>query len=315
MPQEARVRVLQYATYGGPEVLHVAERSMPEPRPGDVVIRVHASSVGVGDCKTRAGLLRNFHRVTFPKIPGRYGAGTITAVGAQAGAHRIGDAVVFATLHTDDGSAAEHVRVAADKIALSPRNLDHIETAAMIQPGTCATACLIVVGCVTAGEKVLIHGAAGGIGSACVELARHLGASIAATCRDGDRDFVRALGADRVIAFDREDFANMVRDQDVVVDLLGGEVHRRSYGALKRGGRLVYLNAAPFENLGARFGVDVRHAKIDDRGTLLDTVCRLAEQGVFRPRIGRVLPLAGGAEAHRLVESGAVKRDRVVIEP
>jgi NADPH:quinone reductase-like Zn-dependent oxidoreductase len=310
------VKVLQYASYGGPEVLHIAEQPRPEPGPGDVLIRVHAAPVVVGDCKTRAGLLRDHFQVTFPKIPGRYGSGTIAALGAEDMAHRhqIGNAVVFATLHTDSGSAAEYVCVAADKIALKPENFSHVETAAMIQGGVTAHSCLIEAGRVAANEKVLFHGAAGPVGSACVELARHLDLRITATCRAIDCDYVRSLGADHVIAFDRTDFSESVRDQDVVIDPLGGDVHRRSYEVLRRDGRLIYLNAEPIENRGSLFGVDVRNAAIGSGGPLLDAVCRLAEQGVFTPRVGKVLPLEDGAEAHGLIESGAIKRGRIVLE-
>ena len=140
------------------------------------------------------------------------------------------------------------------------------------------------------------------------------GCHITATCRDCDRDYVRSLGADDVVAFDREDFAALLRDQDVVIDVLGGDVHRRSYGVLRRGGRLVYLHAAPFENRGADYGVQVLNAVIDNRGSVLDKVCRLAEQGVFVPMLGRSLPLAEGAIAHRLVETNSIKRGRVVLQ-
>ena len=310
------MKVLQFATYGGPQVLHVAERPRPEPGPTDVPVRVHAATVGAGDCKTRAGLLKDHFQVTFPKIPERYGSGTITALGTEdmARRHQIGDAVVFATLHTDSGSAAEYVCVAAGKIALKPANLGHVETAAVIQGGVAAYSCIVEAGHCARNEKILIHGAAGSVGSACVELARHLHLRITATCRAIDSDHVRSLGADHVIAFDRTDFSESVRDQDVVIDLLGGDVHRRSYQALRRGGRLIYLNAAPIENRGSLFGVHVRNAVVGNGGPLLGAVCRFAEQGVFAPRVGKVLPLEDGAEAHGMIESGAIKRGRIVLQ-
>ena len=308
------MKALVYDAFGGPEVLHVAERPIPEPGPVDVVVRVHAATVGVGDCKARAGLLQNFYALTLPKSPGRYGVGEVAHIGAAVDRIKVGDNVVFATLHTESGSAAEYVRVAAEKTALAPRTLGAVETASLIQGATCAYVCLIEAGVLAKGQNVLIHGAAGSVGSACVELARHCGAVVTVTCRAHDEDYVRALGADNVIAFDREDFAATVRDQGLVVDLLGGEVHDRSYAVLRRGGRLVYLNAAPFRNRGAEHGVDVVNAVIDNRATVLDAVCRLAEQGVFAPKVGKVLPLADGADAHRLVERDRVKRGRVVLK-
>lgn len=312
------MKVLQYAAYGGPQVLHIAERPRPEPGAAEVLVRVHAATVGVGDCKTRAGLLQDHFQVAFPKIPGRYGSGTIAALGAGAvegktRCHQVGDAVVFATLHTDSGSAAEYVCVAADRIALKPPNLGHVETAAMIQGAVAAYSCIVETGRVAQNDKVLIHGAAGSVGSACVELAGHLNSSITATCREIDCDYVCALGAEHVIAFDRTDFAEIVRDQDVVIDLLGGDVHRRSYRALRRGGRLVYLNAAAIEKRGTPSGVRVLNAVVGNRGSLLGAVCQLAAQGVFAPRLGKILPLEDGAEAHGLIESGSIKRGRIVL--
>jgi NADPH:quinone reductase-like Zn-dependent oxidoreductase len=308
------MKALVYARYGGPEVLQIAECPIPRPGPLDVVIRVRAATVGIGDCKTRAGLLQNFHALKLPTVPGRYGVGEIASVRAEVGAVAPGDGVVFATLHTDSGSNAEYVRVLAEKTARKPRMLSDVETASLLQGATCAYICLVETAAAAMGQNLLIHGAAGSVGSACVELARHLGCHINATCRDGDRDYVRSLGADDVVAFDREDFAALVRDQDAVVDLLGGNVHRRSYGVLRRGGRLVYLHAAPFEDRGADYGVQVLNAVIDNRGSVLDKVCRLAEQGVFAPKLGRSLPLAEGATAHRLVETNSLKRGRVVLQ-
>ncbi len=306
------MKALLYESYGGPEVLHLAECPMPQPGPSDVVVRVLAAPVGIGDCKTRAGLLQHFHAPRLPKIPGRYGVGEIAAVGSAVAGIQAGDAVVFATPHNGSGSNAEYVQVPAQSTAAAPRSLSDAETASLIQGAVCAYISLTEAGALAAGQKLLIHAAAGSVGSACVELARHIGAVVTASCREVDRDYVRAFGADHVVAFDREDFAG-VRDQDVVVDLVGGDVHRRSYGALRRGGRLVYLNAAPIEDKGVEFGVEVINAVIDDRGSVLDAVCRLAERGVFSPKVGKLLTLAEGAAAHRLVESGAVKRGRVVL--
>src|SRR5262249_13141219 len=264
------MKALMYRTYGEPEVLQLAECPMPQPGPQEVTVRVAAATVGIGDCKARAGLLNHLLALQLPKIPGRYGVGEIAALGARVARRAVGDAVVFATLHSESGSCAEYVRVAAESTAPAPRTLSDVETASLIQGAVCATICLVEAGALAARQKVLVHGAAGSVGSACVELARHLGAIVTACCREADRDYVRSLGAEGVVAFDREDFAALVREQDVVVDLIGGEVHRRSYGVLRRGGRLVYLHAAPIEDRGAELGVAVINAVIDNRGGVLD---------------------------------------------
>src|SRR5262245_17104243 len=123
------MRALLYETFGEPEVLHTAECPMPEMGPLDVTVRVRAATVGVGDCKARAGLLRPFLELKLPKIPGRYGVGAIAAVGPAVERVRVGDAVVFATLHGEGGSSAEYVRVPAESTAAAPPTLSDVETA------------------------------------------------------------------------------------------------------------------------------------------------------------------------------------------
>ena len=164
--------------------------------------------------------------------------------------------VVFAAAHDENGSCAEMIVRPRGKIARAPANVTFPEAAAVIHEGVCAVSALGSAS-VGSGTRVLVHGAAGAVGGACVQLARHLGAVVTATCRECDRDYVHALGAHFVIPFDREDFSRTVADQDVVIDTQGGEVHERSYRVLKHGGRLVYLNAAPIEDRGAEYGVIV----------------------------------------------------------
>jgi len=307
------MRVVAFERHGGPDVLTVQERPQPEPGPGEVLIAVRAVVVGPGDCKLRAGMLRRHFEVPLPKIPGRYGAGTIAAVGPGGDPARIGQSVVFSTLHTESGACAEFVVRAQEKAVPAPAGMSAAETAAMIQGGVCAYTGLLEVGSVRRGARILVHGGAGAVGSAAVRLGSHLGTEVTATCRVDDREFVQALGARRVVAYDREDFASVVSDQDLVFDTLGGDTHRRSYPVLKRGGTLVYLNADPIEDRGAEFGVRVLNARIDDRPEILSAVCRLAAAGVFVGEVGRALPLEAAAEAHRLVESGQIRRRRVVL--
>ena len=247
------MKALLYEAYGGPDVLRLRELQDPSPGPGDVLIRVRAASLGPGDCKLRAGLLQRHFSFSFPKIPGRYGAGEVVALGADVDDIRIGDRVVFAAAHDENGSCAEMIVRPRGKIAPAPLNVTWSEAAAVIHEGVCAVSALGSAN-VGSGTRVLVHGAAGAVGGACVQLARHLGAVVTATCRECNRDYVHALGAHFVIPFDREDFSRTMADQDVVIDTQGGEVHERSYRVLKRGGRLVYLNAAPIEDRGAGHG-------------------------------------------------------------
>jgi NADPH:quinone reductase-like Zn-dependent oxidoreductase len=306
------MKALLYDAHGGPEVLRIAELKDPSPGPGEMLIRVRAASVGPGDCKLRAGLLEQHFSVSFPKIPGRYGAGQVAALGGDVHDMYIGARVVFATAHGENGSCAEQIVRPRGKVALAPANATFAQAAAAIHEGVCALSGL-AAGNVASGTRVLVHGAAGAVGGACVQLARHLGAVVTATCREHDRDYVYELGSQFVVAFDREDFSHAVVDQDVVIDTQGGDVHERSHRVLKHGGRLIYFNATPIEQHGAEHGVAVQNVRVDDSHAALDRVCRLVEAGVLKPRVAMELPLAEGALAHHLLEDGAVKRGRMIL--
>jgi NADPH:quinone reductase-like Zn-dependent oxidoreductase len=305
------VRSALYRSYGGPEVIRIEERPVPIAAADQALVRVEAVSVGPGDCKTRAGSLRGFFEVAFPKTPGRYGAGSIVCAPPGSGLEP-GAPVVFTSGHTDCGASSELIACGTDRIAKRPPMLAAVEAAAVVHGAVCAYVALVETAELRPGDRILVHGGAGAVGSAAIELARHLGADVTATCRSNDCAFVLQLGAHVAVAFDREDFAYL-RGFDVVLDTMGGDVHTRSYGVLREGGRIVYLNAETFENRGATFAIEVLNVRIDDRREAIEAVLQLAGKGVFAPRIGRILPLDRIQEAHGLVEAGAVKRGRVVV--
>lgn len=308
------MKALVYDRYGPPDVLSIRDVPTPQPGPGEVLVRVSALPVGPGDCKLRAGLLREHFEVEFPKIPGRYAAGRVVGAGRDVDAALVGRQVVLASLHGSQGTAAELVVCPAERLADTAAKLSPLEAAALIQGGVTAWACLVDAARIEPGERVLVHGAAGAVGSACVEIAVHRGAVVSATCRSIDADFVRRLGASDVHAFDLPGEVDRVRGMDVVIDTIGGEVHASSYGMLRRGGRLVTLKALPIVDRGAEHGIQVIPARIDDRAETLEAVMRLAELGVLAPRIASVLPLEQAAEAHARVETGAARRGRLVLQ-
>lgn len=308
------MRAIVYDHFGGPEVMRLAEVSDPRPAAGEVLIAVRAASVIPGDCKLRAGHLQHHFPITFPKIPGRDGAGVIVGIGEGVTGFAPGDAVCFVTQHVEQGSHAERIARPAAEVVAMPGNLDFAQAAALMHAGVCAWIALVDTAGLRSGMTVLVHGGAGAIGGMAVQIARPLGATVAATCRAADAEHVRALGADTVVAYDREDFVASVSDIDVVLDLVGGAVHERSCRVLRRGGMLVHLLAEPFEDRSDEYGVSLRQAVIDDDKAILERVVALAAAGAIVPRVGRVLPLAQAAEAHRLIETGANRRGRIVLE-
>ncbi len=304
---------IQYARYGGPEVLELCD--LPDPVPADdgVLIEIHASGVTPGDCKLRQGALQQHFRIKLPKVPGREGTGLVIATGKRAGYAQLGDRVCFVAQHTEQGSAAELIARHGPEIAPLPANTSFVEGASLAHTGMCAWIGIVETAAVKPGMNVLIHGGGGAIGSLSIQIAKHLGARGAATTRSANIDYVAGLGADEVIAYDKSDFGTGTKRFDVIYDLVGGEVHSKSYGVLKRGGTLVYLIAAPIEDLSTEHGVVLKRAIIHDRIETLKTVMDLAAKGVLKPQVGGVFPLAHCADAHRLVESGRHTRGRVVL--
>jgi len=308
------MKAIRFARFGGPDVLTLDEIAATLPGSREVVIDIEAASVTPGDWKLREGHLQQIFPVRLPCIPGRDGAGSVAAVGDQVDYARVGDAVCFTAERTVQGSYAEQiVRDAAGVVPLPP-GLSFAEGAALMHAGTCAWIALVRFAGLQPGQKILIHAAAGAIGGMAVQLAKHLGAAVAATCSARNSEYVRGLGADLVLEYDREDFARGLRDCDVVLDLVGGDVHRRSYPVLKEGGSLVWLIAQPVEDCSARYGVRFVQAHIHDDPQALAAVIDLARRSVLKPQVSRLMPLAEAAQAHRLVQGNANSRGRVILD-
>lgn len=308
------MKAIRFARYGGPDVLELCD--LPDPVPADdgVLIEIHAAGVAPGDTKVRQGVLQQMFPVKLPKVPGRDGTGIVIATGSRAGYAQVGDRVCFVAQHVEQGGAAELIARRKHEIAQLPSNVSFVEGASLAHAGMCAWIGMAETAQVKPGMNVLIHGGGGAIGSLSIQIAKHLGARVAATTRSANAAYVSSLGADEVIAYDQADFAAEPRRFDVVYDLVGGEVHRKSYGVLKRGGMLVYLIALPIEDLSAEHGVVLKRAVIHDRIETLEAVLGLAGKGVLKPQVGGVFPLARCADAHRLVESSAHTRGRVVLK-
>jgi NADPH:quinone reductase-like Zn-dependent oxidoreductase len=305
---------IRYERFGGPEVMQLVKVPVPEPGPGEVRVALHAASVIPADWKLRAGELQDLFSISFPKIPGRDGAGVVTKLGDSVDYVALGAKVCVVAQHTEQGTYAQAIVRDRDSIVELPSNLSFEQGAALMHAGICAWIALVETARLQRGMRILIHAAAGAIGGLAVQLAHHIGAQVAATCRSANVDYVAALGADEVVAYDREDFAEQLRGFDVVLDLIGGDVHRRSYAVLRRGGHIICLHAAPIQNQSQDFGVRLNFAPIHDRRYALEAVADLARRDVLRPQIRDHLPLAHAAEAHRRLEGNAVTRGRLVLQ-
>ena len=308
------MKAIRFDRFGGPEELKLVDLPDPKPGPDELLIEVHAVSVVPGDWKLRRGLLTGIFPVRPPKVPGRDGAGIVRAMGADVAGFAVGDRVCFTCQHVDQGSYAQLAARPAADVVPAPEGLGFVECAAIMHAGVCAWIAAVETAGVKVGDKVLVHAAAGAIGGMAVQLCKHLGAEVAGTCSERNRDHVAALGCDRIVSYDKVDFETAVSDRDVVIDLVGGTVHNRSYGVLRPGGRLVWLIAEPFEDLSAGLDIEVRQAMILDNPAILNAVVDLAKSGHLRPLVSRVLPLDRAAEAHRILEAGENTRGRLVLD-
>ena len=305
------MKAIRFDRFGGPEELKPVDLPDPEPGPDEVLIEVHAVSVVPGDWKLRKGLLTAMFPVRPPKVPGRDGAGIVRAMGPNVTGFAVGDRVCFTCQHVDQGSYAQLAARPAADVVPAPDGLGFIECAAIMHAGVCAWIAAVETAGVKAGDRVLVQGAIGGM---AVQLCKHLGAEVSGTCSERNRDHVAALGCDRIIPYDKVAFETAVSDQDVAIDLVGGDVHTRSYGVLRPGGMLVWLIADKFEDRSAGLDIEVRQAAIVDNPGILKAVVDLASAGRLRPLVSRVLPLDRAAEAHRILEAGENSRGRLVLE-
>ena len=308
------MRAIQFDRYGPPDVLRSTTLPTPEAGPGEVRIRLQAAGVAPFDTKLRAGLLQAHFKPQLPKIPGRDGVGTIDKIGAGVTDFAVGDPVCVVA-DMSSGTCAEMLVCAKERVVPRPSGLTTHQAAALMQPGLSAWISVVDTAHVSAGMKVLVHGGAGAVGSLMVQLCRHLGAEVSATCRSANRDYVAGLGASRTVAYDHpdEDIRTLAK-QDVVFDLIGGDTHERSYQVLRKGGQLVYLVAAPIVDRGIAFRVTVTRAMVSDQPLALMAVAQAAEQRVFQPRVAGVFSLRDAAKAHAALEAGQVTRGRLVLD-
>lgn len=307
------MKAIQYSQYGGPDVLDLVDLPDPVPGPDEALISVRCASVIPGDWKVRAGHLQEMFPLNLPTIPGRDGAGIVTAVGAECNWASVGDALCFVTEHVEPGSYAEMVARPRRMTVPKPVNTSFAEASAMIHAGVCAWIGLIETAGIEAGQNVLIHAGAGAIGGMAVQIAHHTGCHVTATCSAANADYVRSLGADRVVPYDREDFTTSIADQDIVFDLVGGDVHARSCRVLKKGGSVVWLIAAPFEDVSGNYDVVCKQAIVHDRRATLESVAEAVRLGTLTPQVSRMLPLEDAPEAHRILERGENSRGRIIL--
>ncbi|MGE5212387.1 MAG: NADP-dependent oxidoreductase [Nitrospirota bacterium] len=292
------MNAVYFNTRGGPEALVYGPATMPAPGEGEIVVRVHAAGViqtelsWIPTWTTRAGEPRSF-----PVIPGHEFSGEIAALGTGARDVSVGDFVYGLNDWYRDGASAEYCVARVADIAPKPAGVDHISAAATPISALTVWQGLFERAGLAAGQQVLIHGAAGGVGTFAVQLARWRGARVTGTASAANLDFVRSLGADEVIDYRAERFEDLVPDMDVVFDTVGGETLERSWGVLKPGGRLVTVAASGEQTTDER--IRAAYFIVEPSRTQLMEIARLIDEGALRPVIGAVFPLAEARQAYQ----------------
>lgn len=322
--------------YGKADVLTSGELPEPVLRDDDVLVRVHAAGVNPLDNKIRSGEFKLLLPYQLPLILGNDVAGVVERVGPGVRRFNVGDAVYARPDDDRIGTFAEFIAVREGALALKPAGLTMEDAASLPLVALTAWQALVEKGQLKAGQKVLIHAGAGGVGTIAIQLARHIGASVATTASAADAAMLKRLGADIVIDYKKEDFATRLQGYDLVLDTQGGDTLKKSLRVLKRGGRLVgiagppdpafasarrangmlglvmwllsYRIRAAARRIGASYAFHFMHA---DGGQLAE-ITRLVEAGHIRPVVDKVFAFDDTREALAYVEAGRSKGKVVV---
>ncbi|MFF3332304.1 NADP-dependent oxidoreductase [Streptomyces sp. NPDC002888] len=301
------MRAVSQDRAGAPDVLKVVETRRPEPGRGEVLVRVHAAGVNPADWKTRErGVFAT--GATPPFILGFDVAGVVEAVGAGVTLFGPGDAVFgMPRFPYPAGAYAEYITAPARHFAPRPRGLDHVQAGALPLASLTAWQALVDTADVQPGRRVLIHAAAGGVGHLAVQIAKARGAYVIGTAGAAKHALLRSLGADELVDHRTQDFAESVRDVDVVLDSIGGSSWARSLRTLRRGGTLVSL-LPPDDTFPARqaeeAGVRAVFMLVEPDHLGLREITDLVESGRLRVIVDTVFPLEQAARAHELGEAG-----------
>ena len=322
--------------YGKKGGLRMGEMPDPQMREDDVLVQIHAAGVNPLDSKIRDGEFKLILPYRLPLILGNDFAGVVVRVGSRVRRFKPGDEVYARPDADRIGAFAQFIAIREDSLAIKPKGLTMEEAASIPLVGLTAWQALIEKANLKKGQKILIHAGSGGVGTLAIQLAKHVGATVATTTSAANVDWVKALGADIVIDYTRDDFTTLLRDYDVVLNSLGGDVLEKSVQVLKRGGKLISISGPPdpdfARDVGSswilrqvmrllshrirkktqRHGVSYSFLFMKASGHQLREIGRLVESGIIRAVVDRVFQFESTNEAMAYVETGRAKGKVVV---
>jgi len=309
------MKAVQISQYGDAGVLTVAtDAPKPAVDDGKVLLEVRAASINPVDSMVRLGYMAKMAPLSFPATLGTDVAGVVVEVGAGAGDFRKGDKVfgMASLLAGASGAFAQYATVPAGLLARIPAGLDFTQAAALPLTGVSALEVIDEKLKAGKGSRILIHGGAGGIGTIAIQLAKHRGAFVATTVLGEAVDYVRELGADKVIDFQKEAFEKVLSGYDFVFDTVAGETYRKSFAVLKRGGTIISMLEQPDTELAAKYGVTALSQMTQVTTARLNSLAELVKNKTVTVHVDRVFPVDKVKEAFLAREGGKV-RGKIVL--
>jgi NADPH:quinone reductase-like Zn-dependent oxidoreductase len=306
------MKAIRLHARGGPEQLVYEDAPPPDLQPGDALVRVYATGI-TGTELTWDETYRNVDgSPRIPSIPGHEVSGVIESVPAGVRDLGPGDAVYALTDFPRNGAAAEYVAVRAANLALKPRTIDHVHSAAVTLSGLTAWQALFTHGGLQPGQKVLIHGGAGGVGVFAVQLAKWKGAHVITTSSGANLEFLRGLGAAETIDYTTSRFEDQLRDIDVVVDAVGGDTVARSWQVLRPGGAMISVAMPIAEDEPAKHGVRGLFFIVEPNRNQLEEMAELIDHGSMKTFVAQVFPLDRARDAFEQALQGHT-RGKIVL--
>lgn len=294
------MKAIQVHQYGHAETMALEEVNQPEIEKGKILVKVHDAGVNPVDWKIREGHMRNYNPMSFPYTMGQDFSGEVVEVGEGVTGFNKGDHVFgFA-----QGSYAEYAIATPEELAHIPDTVDDIAAAAIPTAGLSAWQLINDVAKVTNTHTVLIHGAGGGVGSFALQFAKNNRATVIATASNEDFSYLRERGTDLLIDYKTEHFENIVKDIDIVIDLVGGETLARSYQVVKKDGLVVTTVGPASEEEAEKYGARVIQFSMRRDPDELEKLGHLVENGTIKPRISKVMNLSDARDADNLSQLG-----------
>ena len=304
------MKAAQIAQFGPPSVITNNDQPQPSPSSGQLLVRVKAAGVGNWDALIREGKVQ---LQPLPLVLGAELSGIVEAIGPEVSGFKVGDAVYGATNEQFSGAYAEYALPFAKLMAHKPNTLNFIEAASAPIVTVSAWQMLFDYSRVTAGQTVLIHGAAGNVGAYAVQMAKQVGVHVVASAGSADLDYVRSLGAETVVDYKNQRFEDHVTGVDAVLDTVGGDTQQRSLQVLKPGGILVSVVSPVSEETQKHFGIRAAYFYVDVTTARLNQIAQLFDGGKLVTDVGTVLPLEKVRTAHEMLGGAPHQRGKIVL--